>query len=219
MGPDTPVTRSFPALRWIIASLVLLACILVPFVLFEARIEAWTGSTLAFVDGHPALAYTIIVALLAGDVVLPVPSSLVSVAAGALLGFWGGFTAIWLGLSIGCLVGYALGRGGGRPALRRIVGADELERAARLYAGRGSAALVLARGVPVLAEASVIGAGAARMPFMRFVLLTSIANLAVAAAYAIVGALALSSGSFFLFFFGLTALPALSWLVWSRSPA
>jgi 3-dehydroquinate synthase len=55
---------------------------------------------------------------------------------------------------------------------------------------------VLLRGVPVLAEGSVIFAGLAGMPIGRFLLITSTANLCISAAYAGAGAYALGAGSF-----------------------
>ncbi|MFP2910634.1 DedA family protein, partial [Pyxidicoccus sp. 3LFB2] len=56
--------------------------------------------------------------LLAGDIFLPVPSSLVSTAAGGLLGFWGGLATNWVGMMGACAVGYALGARAGTSALR-----------------------------------------------------------------------------------------------------
>jgi len=67
----------------------------------------------------------------------------------------------------GALAGYALGRSG-TPAVRRFVGQAELARAERLVQRFGSAVLVVCRGVPVLAEASVVVAGTARVRFATF---------------------------------------------------
>lgn len=201
--------------RRLLAAVILLALVLVPFAAFGTALEARLLAALAVVGEHRAAAYTTIVAMLVVDVLLPVPSSVVSTTAGAVLGFWGGLSAIWFGMSLGSLFGYALGRGGG-PALRRLVGAEDLERARSLLDRRGAVILVIARGVPVLAEATVLVAGAARMRLPVFLAMTMAANLAVALAYAAVGALALSAGSFFLFFFGLATVPAASWLLFDR---
>lgn len=193
------------------------AFVLVPFVLLEDRVVAGTVSAMAALRAYRLLSGVAIVVLLATDIVLPVPSSLVSALAGAALGFWGGVLAIWLGMCAGCLLGYGLGRSAGRVAMLRIVGEDELERAREKLSGAGGLALLLTRGVPVLAETMVLGAGAARMPFGPFLAITGAANLAVALAYAAVGALALSTGSFFLFFLGLAVLPCLGWFAWTKA--
>lgn len=203
-------------LRRLAAVLGLFAFVLVPFAVFGTQLEQLLLASLRLVSDLPALAYTTIVAVLALDVVLPVPASIVSASAGALFGFWGGVLAIWLGMSLGCALGYSVGLRAGEPALRRLVGARDLNRVRRMLNSHGAATLVVARAVPVLAEATVLLAGAARMRMVPFALLCGAANLAVALAYAAVGALALSSGSFFLFFFGLAALPAVSWLIWNR---
>lgn len=209
-------TESPSNLRRSAALLGLFSFVLVPFALFGTQLERLLLASLELVSDLPALAYTTIVAVLALDVVLPVPASIVSASAGVLFGFWGGVLAIWLGMNLGCVLGYAIGLRAGEPALRFLVGAADLERVRRMLDSHGAVTIVVARAVPVLAEATVLIAGAARMRIAPFALLSGAANLAVALAYAAIGALALSSGSFFLFFFGLAVLPAASWIVWTR---
>jgi len=203
-------------LRWGLLLALVFAFILIPFLLFEAQLTVLMREAVLAARGHVAAAGVVIALVLAGDVLLPVPSSLVSSLAGALLGFWGGVLAIWSGMSAGCLLGYGVGRGAGHGLMRRIVGEGEVARARAVLLGAGGLALVVTRAVPVLAETLVIGAGAARMPLRPFLLLTGLANLAVALAYAAIGAWALSEGSFLLLFLGLAAVPALGWIVWTR---
>lgn len=80
--------------KWIAAGLMLLALILVPFLLFEGQVLELAGSLFGPGGQAGALLALAFVALFAGDVVLPVPSSLVSVAAVALFG-WAGGLLIW----------------------------------------------------------------------------------------------------------------------------
>lgn len=204
------------ALRWGLLLALVFALILVPFLLFEAPLAALMGDAVTAARGHGLAAGGVIALVLAGDILLPVPSSLVSSLAGALLGFWGGVLAIWSGMSAGCLLGYWVGRGAGHGLMRRIVGEGEVARARAMLSGAGGIALVATRAVPVLAETLVLGAGAAGMRLAPFLLLTGLANLAVALAYAAIGAWALSEGSFLLLFFGLAAVPMLGWIVWTR---
>lgn len=200
--------------RWAVLWVLLLALIVVPFVLFGDAFTAF-GTRLAAggLRGWP-LAATI-GALLALDVFLPVPSSLVSTAAGALLGFWRGMTVIWVGMMIGAFVGYAVGAGAG-PAARRFVGAEGLERARRALDRYGLWALALCRGVPVLAEASCVFSGLARTPLVRFTIVMMLANLGIAVAYAAVGAYAVRFESFLLAFLGAIAVPGLAMLLGRR---
>jgi uncharacterized membrane protein YdjX (TVP38/TMEM64 family) len=156
----------------------------------------------------------LIVALLSGDAVLPIPSSILSAFAGGAFGWRTGALVIWSGMTLGALVSYALGASAGRGVAVRIVGKTELERARSLFADVGPAALIVTRAVPVLAEAATLVAGAARMPFWIFLLSTSVANVGVAIAYASIGAAAASSSSFLIAFIGLVSVPALAWAAW-----
>ena len=201
-------------LKWMVLWLALLALILVPFLLLEAEILLYAGALFGGAGAQPgALLALLIVALFAGDVFLPIPSSLVSVAAVALFG-WAGGLLIWAGMSIGCAVGYWVGSGAGRPLAMRYLGGRELERAHRLASGLGAATLVLTRAVPVLAEASTVAAGLAAMPLGRFALATGLANAGIALVYVAWGAAAAGSGSSFLILFaGAVAVPAAVWAV------
>src|SRR5690606_23023812 len=96
--PDAGQTCRAPsarldAMRWLWLTLIVVAVILVPFFLFE---DYFTGLADRAVSGDVSVpwAVTIIAGLLAVDVLLPVPSSVVSAAAGVLLGFWLGATVV-----------------------------------------------------------------------------------------------------------------------------
>src|SRR5215510_12446766 len=91
------------------------------------------------------------VGLLIADVVLPVPSSLVMVAHGALFGVVIG-TLLSLSGSIGAaLFGFAIGRRGGK-LLERTVTPSERARANVLLARWGALAIIVTRPIPLLAE-------------------------------------------------------------------
>ncbi|HVR19090.1 MAG TPA: VTT domain-containing protein [Polyangiaceae bacterium] len=170
--------------RWAILGVLLATAIIVPFVIWEDALVALSRRWLESETNRLAVA-GLAALLLALDLVLPIPSSFVSAGAVAALGGVLGALAIWLGMTAGALAGYVLGRSGGSAAVERFVGRDELERATRLMARFGSAVLVVCRGVPVLAEASVLVAGAARMRFATFAGVTAAANLGLATAYAL----------------------------------
>lgn len=182
------------AVRWLAIALTALAAIIIPFVLFGDNIEAWAAQVLSPEQNNWLIA-TIVVALLASDVFLPVPSSLVSTSAGALLGLPLGLAASTLGMSLGCALGYGFGRHLGRPLLRRFVGESEIRAVERQFAVYGAWAVALFRPVPVLAEASVLFAGAVRTRPLSFALATTGMNVAVSAVYCATGAFASSTGS------------------------
>jgi len=202
-----------PALvKWTVAGLLLLALILVPFLLFEGDVLELADGLFGAGGQAGALLALLIVALFAGDVVLPVPSSLVSVAAVALFG-WAGGLLIWVGMTIGCGLGYWLGRRAGRPLAERFLGRDEVARAQRITGTLGPATLVLTRAVPVLAEATTVAAGLAAMPFGRFALTTGLSNAGIALVYVAWGAAAAGSpASFVILFAAAIAVPAFGWI-------
>jgi uncharacterized membrane protein YdjX (TVP38/TMEM64 family) len=195
-------------MRWALFTIVLLAFILVPFVLFEDQLNALADVLL---QQHGWYAAAAIVALLASDVFLPIPSSVVAATAGVLLGFWNGAAAVWVGMMASCVLGYAFG-GKSSTTARRFVGDQGIARAADLAARYGNYAVAICRPIPVLAEASVIFAGVIHRPFGPFLLLTAWSNLGIALGYAAIGAYAMRVDSFLLAFIGAVAVPGLALL-------
>jgi uncharacterized membrane protein YdjX (TVP38/TMEM64 family) len=174
----------FSLLRILSATTLLLGLVLVPFILFGEAVEA--RSHLAFAQSPEVLALGG-AALLALDVLLPVPSSIVATAMGAALGAWPGTLVNAVGLTSGCLLGLMVGRSGS-PLVQRLLGK-------RLYPGfvawverYGIAAVLVCRAVPVLAEASVIALGAARARPGPILLAAAAADLGLGAVYAFAGA-------------------------------
>jgi len=200
------------AAGWTVFGLILLALILIPFFGFQAPIAAGAES---FLRSRPSgwIAGPAITLLLASDLLLPIPSSLVSTTAGLLLGLWAGALASFTGMTLGCLAGYAIGARAGRGVARRLVGPAELDRVARASERFGVWMIVLFRAVPVLAEASVVFAGTIRMPMRSFLAPAALSNLGISVAYAGVGAYSANVASFLVALAGAVALPAAAMLV------
>ena len=200
-------------MRWAILWILLIGLVLLPFLLFEAQFNQF-AEYITRSDTSRWLVGTAVFALLALDVFLPVPSSIVSTASGVLLGFAPGSAVVWGGMMAGCLLGYAVGVRGAN-ATRRFIGEDGIARASSLMQRYGDYTIVLCRPVPVLAEASVVFAGLVKSHYRRFVRLTAASNLGIAAGYAAVGAFSrrLDSYAFFIAFVGALLLPGLFILV------
>jgi uncharacterized membrane protein YdjX (TVP38/TMEM64 family) len=195
-------------MRWALLWTVLVAAVLIPFFLFQDQFNALADR---LTQGAAAGWTTIIAiaALLASDVFLPIPSSIVSTMAGVMLGFWRGALTVWVGMMAGSLLGYWVGaRASG--AARRFLGAESIARASKVVERYGDWAIVVSRPVPVLAEASVIFAGLIRAPYRRFLLLTATANLGIALGYSAIGAFSMRVESFVLAFLGAIAVPGLA---------
>jgi membrane protein DedA with SNARE-associated domain len=200
--------------RWLVVAAIILAGILVPFFVFEARFNQLADELL---HGGASVWYvgTVIAALLASDVFLPIPSSVVAAGAGVALGFWRATAVIWLGMTLACVIGYAFGFGTAGAA-ERFVGPGGMARARGLWERFGDYAIVFCRPVPVLAEASVIFAGIARRPFGHFLSMSAWSNLGVAMGYAAIGAFSMRVESFLLAFAGSLLVPGLAMLASRR---
>lgn len=174
---------------------------LLPFILIgELPGERWLSA-----NDDGAFAFALAGAgLLAVDVLLPIPSSIIGTMLGARLGFGAGFAAAFTGMMVGQTAAFVVSRW----ALRR--------RSGELPAAPTLVALFLSRPVPVLAEALVFAAGAARVSWPQFLLTCAAGNLIYAAALALNGA-QLVPGT--LLGPGLVLpmlLPVVAWLVWRK---
>jgi uncharacterized membrane protein YdjX (TVP38/TMEM64 family) len=189
----------------ILAALVLL--VVVPFLIFGDALEAWATRAVSADVSRATIAW-IGAALLASDVLLPIPASIVSTALGVFLGAGAGTAVSAAGMTAGCIMGFAIGRVARAALVRRLVPQGELDESLRWLERYGVIVLVLCRAVPVLAEVSVIAAGMARQRFTRVFAATTLANVGVSLAYASIGAAAGDLAHFLLAFCLSLALPA-----------
>lgn len=132
-------------------------------------------------------AVTILNGLLIGDVLLPIPSSLLMVANGALLGTLLGSLATIVSTLLGGALAFWLGRRGA-PWLMERISAVERERADRFFQRWGAMAVLLSRPVPIIAETIAILAGTTAMSWGRFLTSVLLGNLPPAILYAFAGA-------------------------------
>lgn len=151
------------------------------------------------------------VGLLIADVVLPVPSSVVMVAHGALFGVVAGTLLSLLGSVGAALFGFAIGRRGGR-VLERIVTPAERTRADDLLSRWGAPAIIVTRPVPLLAETVAIMAGASQMSWSNLVVSSIVGSLPPALLYALTGAAVANFQSTALMFTVVVAVAGLFWL-------
>jgi membrane protein DedA with SNARE-associated domain len=169
-----------------------------------------SGSITTFVGDHGVYAVFLLMAI---DAVFPAASELVMVYAGALAsgafasqhvvlfghqidsGFWAFVTmalAGTLGYLAGSIVGWWIGRRGGRPFVERHgrllhLGPERLERAERWFDRHDRWAVLLGRITPVVRSFVSIPAGVFGMPFWPYVWLTAIGSAIWAFALAGIG--------------------------------
>jgi uncharacterized membrane protein YdjX (TVP38/TMEM64 family) len=197
---------------WVTLAVFLLIVILVPFLLFEQGLNSLVDY-LVVPHASRATVAGIIVALLALDVFLPVPSSIVSTAAGALLGFVSGLVVSTAGMTLGCVLAYGFSYRYGPPLVRRMMTERESQEVSAQFRRGAAWALAIMRPIPVLAEASALLAGVAGVPFTRYFIVTALANAGISAIYSAAGANALRSGSVLFALAGAVALPTCGMLI------
>lgn len=185
--------------RQCITIIIALAVPIIPF----AIIGEMPGETWLSVSDDNALLFAVTGSgILALDIVLPFPSSIVGTLLSARLGFLPGFFAILVGLTTGHSIGYFLGR----LALKPIHA--ELPEVPTLLV------VFLSRPVPVLAEAMAIASGAAAMPFTHFLGVVSAGNAVYAAVLATNGAAMLPEALLGPGLLIPMILPVLAWAIW-----
>lgn len=140
-----------------------------------------------WLNNGDALAASLGVGLLIADVLLPVPSSLVMVAHGALFGVMGGTLLSLTGSAGATMLGFWIGRRGGR-LFARLVAPEDRQRADYLLKRWGTLAIIVTRPVPLLAETVAVMAGASPMSWGRAALAALAGSLPPALLYALTGA-------------------------------
>jgi uncharacterized membrane protein YdjX (TVP38/TMEM64 family) len=162
-------------------------------------------------QGGP-LAALVGVGLLIADVALPVPSSGVMIANGALFGVGLGALLSLVGSVAAAVVAFSVGRSGG-PLLARLLPRHEQASVARLLDTWGALAIVVTRPVPILAEATAIAAGASPIGWRAAIAAALAGSLPAALLYAIVGATAASFENHALVFGLVVIMAAAFWLL------
>lgn len=173
--------------RYLLIVVALMASFLLLFLAVEsAGVPLLTDPTPSMRHGG-VLAAALGVGLLVADVLLPVPSSLVMVAHGAIFGVVSGTLLSVLGSMGAALFGFAIGRRGGK-LIERLVTPDERAHANKMLARWGALAVVVTRPVPLLAETVAIITGASPLGWGRMTLASFAGSLPPALLYALTGA-------------------------------
>ena len=131
--------------------------------------------------------FVAIAAILATDLVLPVPSGPISTLAGSQLGIVAGTLASTIGMTVGGVIAFALARRWGRPLAERFADSNQLDELELLTNTHGIWLVLFTRPLPVLAEAGVLLVGTLQMSWRIFLPTLVSSNLVIAATYAILG--------------------------------
>lgn len=182
--------------------------------LLGINLEPWARSWVA--NAGPAGAATI-VGLLAADVFLPIPSSLIMVLSGAAFGVAWGAVLAFAGSIGGEWLGFELARRYGTGLSSRFVGdAAEVARLNRMLLKHGAAAVVVTRALPVVMETMSVVAGLSTMRRGTFLVASVIGTAPIVVVYAYAGAMSRETGSLVPAVVILIAVAGAGW-VWYRA--
>ena len=98
-----------------------------------------------------------------------------------------GSLASMVGMTVSASLGYWLARWFGRPLVRRLSRETDLERAEKINHRFGPGMILITRGVPVLAEASVLLTGMHGLSWRRFLVPMLVSNLILSTGYSLIG--------------------------------
>jgi uncharacterized membrane protein YdjX (TVP38/TMEM64 family) len=197
----------------IVAGVVIGAKLLLEDVL-GLSLEPWARAWLADA-GWPGVA--VVVGLLAVDVFIPVPSSVVMVLSGAAFGIWKGALLAFIGSIGGEWLGFELTRRYGSSWFKRFISdEDERRRLDAILVTHGAAAVVVTRALPVVMETMSIVAGLSRMSRRTFLIASAIGTAPIVIVYAYAGAMSRETGSIVPAIVMLFAVSAAGW-VWYRA--
>lgn len=204
-------------------SMRLILCFLGLAVLVLGTWLVWGGSweeqfTLAgsvnWLEGAGPWAWAAGIALLAGDLILPVPGTVVISALGLIYGVMLGGTIAAVGLMTAGLFGYGLGRLFGEQFARRWLGDRDYAKGKLLFAAGGGWVVALSRALPILPEVISCTAGLVRMPFKRFLVSLGCGSVPMGFLFAAIGQAGREAPGWAI---GLSlAVPALLWFAASR---
>lgn len=200
-------------MRLVWLTLALALAVIIPFAIWGGRFEQWLTleGTVGTIRSWGALGWLGIIALLIGDLFLPIPATPVMSAAGFLYGWFAGGLLAATGSFLAGTAAYWLCRSFGQRAAERIVGRADLEKGRALFVRRGPWLVALSRALPVLPEVIACLAGLTAMPARAFFVSLACGSLPLGFVYAAIGAagverpalaLALSAG-----------IPVALWLV------
>jgi 3-dehydroquinate synthase len=177
-------------------------------------LEPWARAWMA--DAGWSGAATV-VALLAIDIFIPVPSSVVMVLSGAAFGILWGSLLAFVGSIGGEWLGFELARRYGSSWFSRFIG-DESERRRLnvILATHGAAAVAATRALPVVMETMSVVAGLSTMSRSTFLAASVVGTAPIVVVYAYAGARSRETGSLVPAIVILIAVAAAGW-VWYRA--
>ena len=175
-------------------------------------LEPWARSWMA--AAGPAGAATVI-GLLAADVFVPIPSSVIMILSGAAFGVWWGSLLAFAGSMSGEWLGFEIARRYGSAWASRFIGNErEVARLNAMLARHGAAAVAVTRPLPVVMETMSLVAGVSTMRRRTFLWASAIGTAPIVVLYAYAGAMSRETGSLIPAIVILIAVAGTGWILY-----
>lgn len=172
---------------WLIVFTVCCVAVLALYGIAQYLRPEWLMNPDSWLDRASPFTAVLGTSLLALDVFLPTPSSVIMTSNGFFFGFELGGLLNFIGLVAGGIIAFLLGRIFYK-YLQRFVSLKDQEEARKTVRRYGMAALILSRPIPIMAEAVAVTAAASGMKPWRFALGIALGSLPLSFLYAFAGA-------------------------------
>ena len=181
MSMSTPLHASW---KWYWVPLAVLFAVGITAALWQFGVRLSLDGLVQSEDGPDRMtAGLIIVAIMVGDLFIPIPSTLLMPVAGHVFGLFWGVVIVSTGSILLSLAGYGLGRYGTKSIISRIVSPIEVTKMERWMSRYGHWPVLFSKTLPMMAETVSLTAGIARMKFSDFMLYTVLGTLPVCFIY------------------------------------
>ncbi|TAG10857.1 MAG: DedA family protein [Verrucomicrobia bacterium] len=173
-------------LFWMIGFNVLL---LLGWFLFADQLEKQFSlqGAIAFLENSGSWAWLAGIGLLASDLFLPIPATVIISALGIVYGTVLGGLIGGLGLMVAGMIGYTLGRCATERFARRWLGDHDFEKGRLFFAKNGGWAVAISRALPTLPEVISCTAGIVRMSLPKFMIALACGSLPMGLVFAAIG--------------------------------
>lgn len=163
--------------RIFIQILVIASAILIIFLIFQ-DFEVYFEDLLSSMKNNKAEYSIFSFLILVSDILLPVPSSVIMLSNGYVLGAVNGFFLSYISANVAAIFGYYLGK-----LATNKFGIEVSPDANRFLSRYGLMAIILSRGVPILSESVSIVCGYNRVGFRKYLILSLSGYLPVCVVY------------------------------------
>lgn len=200
-------------MRLFLIFLGLTIIMMLPFLIWgDLLVESFQeGGAASWLEGFGAWGWLMAIVLLIGDLLLPLPGTLIMSALGYLYGILLGGILSAIGAFLAGGIAYELCRLLGRKGALWLLGEKDLIRGEKLFSRIGVWLVVLSRWLPVFPEVIACLAGLTHMSRSRFYLAMACGVLPLGFVYASIGAAGVDNPGLALILSG--GLPPLLWLI------